>query len=118
MLPLSNSLGLYCSRAVMIAGIQSLSEVVGTRVVLDCKFKVNCKSLQFFTHNTASPHPNQCCLNQNTSNLTRNGTQHEQGAGGGLTFVEIQRFCGMQGERSIKRMGGGGAPASRGTFGY
>jgi hypothetical protein len=29
-----------------------------------------------------SPHPHECCLNQNTSNPTRNGSQHWTGGGG------------------------------------
>jgi hypothetical protein len=72
---------------------QSLSEVVGTHVVLDCKWIIT-----VFLHTiplpSPSPHPNQCCSNQNTSNMTRNGTQHSTGGEvGDWRFVEIQRFC-------------------------
>ena len=55
--------------------LQSLSEVVGTHVVLDCKWIITVIYTQYHSP-LPSPHPNQCCFNQNSSNLTRNGTQH------------------------------------------
>jgi hypothetical protein len=39
-----------------------------------------------------SPHPNQCCSNQNTSNLTRNGTQHWTGGGGIDVLLKFKGF--------------------------
>ena len=57
-----------------ITKLQSLSEVVGTHVGSACKWIITV----FYTIPlpSASPQPNQCCFNQNSSNLTRNGTQH------------------------------------------
>jgi hypothetical protein len=61
----------------VVVELQSLSEVVGAHVVLDCKWIIT----DFYTHYHSPPpppppHPNRCCFNQNISNLTRNGTQH------------------------------------------
>jgi hypothetical protein len=64
----------FCAKNAVYAvmeHLQSLSEVVGTHVVLDCKWIITV----FFPPPPPTP-CNQCCFNQNTSNLTRNGTQH------------------------------------------
>jgi hypothetical protein len=70
---------------------QSLSEVVGTHVVLACKWIIT-----VFLHTiplpSPSPHPNQCCLNQNISNPTRNGTQHWTGGGGDCRLLKFKGF--------------------------
>jgi hypothetical protein len=74
--------------------IQSLSEVVAGHI----KFYIVSGSLQFFTHNTAPLHlpPPQSMLLQlkHIKPDEKWDTTLSRGRGG-LTFVEIQRFCGI-----------------------
>ena len=63
---------------------QSLSEVVGTHVVLDCKWIIT-----VFLHTIPLPSPHPTPINVDKKwDTTLN-------RGGGLTFIEIQRFCGI-----------------------
>ena len=68
---------------------QSLSEVVGTHVVLDCKWIIT-----DFTHHTA-PLPQSMLLQLKHIKPDEKWDTTLNRGRGGLTFVEIQRFCGI-----------------------
>jgi hypothetical protein len=73
--------------------VQSLSEVIGTHVVLDCKWIITV----FYTqYRSPPPPPTPINVVSTKTHQTWREMGHniEQGAGG-LTFVEIQRFCGI-----------------------
>jgi hypothetical protein len=72
---------------------QSLSKVVGTHVVLACKWIITV----FYTqYRSPPPPPTPINVVLTKTHQTRREMGHniEQGAGG-LSFVEIQRFCGI-----------------------
>jgi hypothetical protein len=70
---------------------QSLSEVVGTHVVLACKWVIT-----VFTHNTAPlPPPQSMLFKPKHIKPDEEWDTTLKGGGGGLSFVEIQRFCGI-----------------------
>ena len=72
---------------------QSLSEVVGTHVVLACKWIITVSYTQYRSPPTP---PAPINVVQTKTHQTRREMGHniEQGAGE-LSFVEIQRFCGI-----------------------
>jgi hypothetical protein len=78
---------------VSLVTLQSLSEVVGTHVVLACKWIITV----FYTqYRSPPPPPSPINVVETKTHQTRREMGHniEQGAGG-MSFVEIQRFCGI-----------------------
>ena len=72
---------------------QSLSEVVGTHVVLACKWVIT-----VFTHNTAPlplPPPQSMLFKPKHIKPDEEWDTTLNRVRGGLSFVEIQRFCGI-----------------------
>ena len=71
--------------------LQSLPEVVGTHVVLDCKWIITV----FYTQYRSPPPPQSMLLQPKHIKPDEKWDTTLNRGRGGLTFVEIQRFCGI-----------------------
>jgi hypothetical protein len=83
-----------CERIIIAHILQSLSKVVGTHAVLDCK------SIYIFVTDNISPLPNQCCFLNLCTKMHRRSdgkwqTTLNMGREGDDVIVEIKDFCGI-----------------------
>ena len=83
-----------CERITIAHILQSLSKVVGTHAVLDCK------SIYIFVTDNISPLPNQCCFLNLCTKMHRRSdgkwqTTLNMGREGDDVIVEIKDFCGI-----------------------